>query len=511
MLGTTILPICVAAMLLIFLFMAGPAYAVDLTDIDGHWGEDDIRELVALGAIHGYPDGTYRPEHTITRAEFCSVIFGALDLTQVEGHTFPDTAGHWGEGRIEALVRNEVINIVLYGDTYGPEGEITREEIAMMTVRMLGEATGVTAIPFDDAGEVTSGYHSYVAEAYGREIILGYPDGTFRPGGSATRAEAAAMAMRVLRLLPDDPDPEPDPVTLDAIEVTLADDALGIGEATQATALALYSDASSADVTDEAEWSSSDEGVASVSAAGMVEAIAVGDADILAEYGGETDSATVLVEDRPTIENISVFQGRTGAFAKLTTGAHPDDPATGEILWVASRIGTASNDIEVELYNAGAGKSLRVDVIDTRVTVQLETAGDGTVISTATEVAEAVNAHADAGGLLTAEARNAYVVREEEGSLSGGQTIQLNVRWSADVDLVGDEHYFLLNGVPAATIIRLWGMDHAVYPVWNNVELHPVDDGDEFTIETGALADESTGVPSGGSVWRYDGTVWTKQ
>lgn len=196
---------CFPLVVLILLLWAQVAQAYELTDITGHWAEDDIRDLIDLGAITGYPDRTYRPENSITRAEFSSVIRGALALPEAVGDSFSDTAGHWAEGRIEALVQAGVINEHLYGDTYSPDGYITREEIAMMTVRMLGSLTGATDIPFSDASEIGWGYETYVAEAYGRGIIRGYPDGTFRPGGTATRAEAAVMAIRAVRIWVSEP------------------------------------------------------------------------------------------------------------------------------------------------------------------------------------------------------------------------------------------------------------------------------------------------------------------
>ncbi len=192
------------AMVMVCLFIlcaAAVAGAVELSDIEGHWAENDIRELVGIGAITGYLDGTYRPEGTITRAEFSSVLRGALGLEEAAGATFADITGHWGQGRIEALVQDGVIDTALYGSNYEPDGHITREEISMMTVRMLGEMTGATEIPFIDAGTVGEGFQPYVAEAYARQIIYGYPDHTFRPRGTATRAEAAVMAIRALRIL----------------------------------------------------------------------------------------------------------------------------------------------------------------------------------------------------------------------------------------------------------------------------------------------------------------------
>ena len=245
----------IIGILLMILFIPSVVVAVALPDITGHWAEDDIRELVALGAITGYPDGYYRPEGTITRAEFSSVLRGALGLEEVPGTFFSDTIGHWGEGRIEALIRAGVIDTHLYGEHYHPDGPITREEIAMMTVRMLGNITGATEIPFADENQVGAGYEVYVAEAYARGIIRGYPDGTFRPKGTATRAEAAVMAIRALRMfgvvdeepVPGEPPVEPvlitDPVihyfTADQSTITAGETAALSWEVSEAVVVAI--------------------------------------------------------------------------------------------------------------------------------------------------------------------------------------------------------------------------------------------------------------------------------
>ena len=204
---------------LLILFTASVAGAAALPDVADHWAEGEIRQLVGIGAITGYPDGTYKPEDTITRAEFSSVMWGALGLHEAEGAMFPDTDGHWGQGRIEALIQDGIIDTELFEQHYGPDDPITREEIAMMTVRMLDGGTGTTDIPFTDAGEIGTGFREYVAEAYGQGIITGYPDDTFRPSGTATRAEAAVMAIRTLRIadlvdeevIEEEPEPEPEP------------------------------------------------------------------------------------------------------------------------------------------------------------------------------------------------------------------------------------------------------------------------------------------------------------
>lgn len=188
----------VALVLAVLLFSVSVAGASALPDVEGHWAESEIRQLVGQGAISGYPDGTYKPENTITRAEFSSVLCGALGLDEAEGATFLDIDDHWARGRIEALIQEGIINTALYDEQYGPDDPITREEIAMMTVRMVDTNQAVSEMPFDDVDEISQGYEEYIARAYSKGIVTGYQDDTVRPGGTATRAEAAVMAVRAL-------------------------------------------------------------------------------------------------------------------------------------------------------------------------------------------------------------------------------------------------------------------------------------------------------------------------
>ncbi len=189
----------IAVLLMLLLCSFSTVNASSLLDVENHWAESEIRQLVGMGAITGYPDGTYRPQDTITRAEFSSVLWGALGLEAAEGNTFTDTYGHWGQGRIEALIHKGIIDTELYEQHYGPNEPITREEIGMMTVRILGDEIEEGNIPFVDAGKISKGFREYVTDAYKQGIITGYPDNTFRPLGTATRAEAAVMAIRALR------------------------------------------------------------------------------------------------------------------------------------------------------------------------------------------------------------------------------------------------------------------------------------------------------------------------
>src|SRR5690606_8635404 len=68
-----------------------------LTDIEDHWAEADTLRLVSLGAIEGYPDGTFRPEQSITRAEFVKLVAESLGLDSRSdaGSLFADAIPDW--------------------------------------------------------------------------------------------------------------------------------------------------------------------------------------------------------------------------------------------------------------------------------------------------------------------------------------------------------------------------------------------------------------------------------
>ena len=80
-----------AAALLIPAAAAAPASGqkAKLSDIQGHWAQQQIEQAVSEGWVNGYPDGTFRPDETITQAEFTKLLLAAFQLT-------PDSdAGTW--------------------------------------------------------------------------------------------------------------------------------------------------------------------------------------------------------------------------------------------------------------------------------------------------------------------------------------------------------------------------------------------------------------------------------
>lgn len=172
--------------------------SVSLNDISGHWAQAAIRELVAAGAIKGYPDGSFRPDQIITRAEFATVLVKALELPVNNSKAFADTTGHWAGEAISTAYAAGIIS-GYNNQSFGPDDPITREQMAVMVVKALRLSNVRGSVSFADSGKVSPWAKETVAAAYESQLISGYPDKTFRPGNQASRAEAVAIITRALK------------------------------------------------------------------------------------------------------------------------------------------------------------------------------------------------------------------------------------------------------------------------------------------------------------------------
>src|SRR5690606_34341650 len=85
----------------------------DLKDIDGSWAKEDIVNLVAAGVISGYPDGTFKPNQTITREEMVVVLSRIVNLSSVEKDTtkghFNDLNGAYAANEIEEAAQASIV------------------------------------------------------------------------------------------------------------------------------------------------------------------------------------------------------------------------------------------------------------------------------------------------------------------------------------------------------------------------------------------------------------------
>lgn len=169
-------------------------------DLKGHWSEANVRELVMLGAIKGYPDNTFRPNASVTRAEFVTSIVKAFRLDARNGQPFADTAGHWAKDAIATAVAAGLVNGYSDG-RFGPDDALTREQMAWIVVRVaeLAEKTN-GGVSFTDSSDISYWARTALATAIVNGLIKGYEDGSVRPNAHATRAEAVAVMIRALSL-----------------------------------------------------------------------------------------------------------------------------------------------------------------------------------------------------------------------------------------------------------------------------------------------------------------------
>lgn len=174
----------------------------EFTDIKGHWAEASIRELVTLGAVNGYPDNTFKPENSITRAEFVTIIVKAFHLKVQDSKSFADTSNHWAYREIATAAAHGVVNG--YDDnTFGPDDLITREQMATIVTRAAQINLADNPVSFTDGSDISDWARTALATAAAKGLITGYEDGTVKPKTNSTRAEAVTVILRALQLSVD--------------------------------------------------------------------------------------------------------------------------------------------------------------------------------------------------------------------------------------------------------------------------------------------------------------------
>ncbi|MEC0129235.1 SwmB domain-containing protein [Paenibacillus pabuli] len=186
------------------------SHPVSYRDTASHWAKDVIGELSAKWIINGQNGTLYVPDQQITRAEFATLVAKGLGLPgdyssaqQFRDVRYGDISGAY----IGAAAKAGIITGNTDG-TFRPDHLITREQMAIMMVRALdygGQPTVLkssaasTLSKFKDNKKIQS--KDAVAKAVQEGIIQGMTSKTFEPQGNATRAQAAVMLKRVLDTL----------------------------------------------------------------------------------------------------------------------------------------------------------------------------------------------------------------------------------------------------------------------------------------------------------------------
>lgn len=186
----------------------GGVGVVDFTDIAGSWAEDYIVEANARGLVYGY-DSVYRPDDTMTRAEFVTILYrasGSPKPSKAAG--FTDLTRDWYRDPIAWAEENQVVNGVGNGK-FDPDGPVTREQLVTILFRLSGGQSGMESTftsaydaAYTDAGQISAYAKPAVYWSIYHEILCGENSLTvptaLAPRAAATRAQIAVMIVRYL-------------------------------------------------------------------------------------------------------------------------------------------------------------------------------------------------------------------------------------------------------------------------------------------------------------------------
>jgi len=205
-----VLGVVMALVMVLTLFVVRPlsVSAAGFKDVPAdYWAKGQINYLVSKGVIAGYSDGTFKPEDPVTREQFAKMICIAKGLKEVKPATptFKDVGkDRWSFGYVEAAVKAGYIKGYADG-TFKPANSITRQELAVLGVRVLGkekEANSITQgfIFANDEDQVAKWAVGAMTIAVRPKVQLLKWDNlrNIRPTAPATRAECAHAVYSIL-------------------------------------------------------------------------------------------------------------------------------------------------------------------------------------------------------------------------------------------------------------------------------------------------------------------------
>lgn len=162
-------------------------------DIQGHWAQKQLQSWLDKGYLGGYPDGTVKPNKAITRGEYVALINRLFGFTETASISFTDVKStNWVYSEVAKAVKAGYIG-GYENNTFRASNPLTRQEAAVIAAKVLKLSTSSTTLKFKDSAQVAAWAKGAVVAAADKKIINGYPDGTFGPKKSLTRAEAVGI------------------------------------------------------------------------------------------------------------------------------------------------------------------------------------------------------------------------------------------------------------------------------------------------------------------------------
>ncbi|CAG7621199.1 hypothetical protein PAESOLCIP111_02325 [Paenibacillus solanacearum] len=208
------------------------AYAQEqqrFSDIKGHWAEATVNRLVEQGILDGFPDGTFRPDDPVTADQFVKMLLlsytnvypngehawkkefmqslsaasrGILEQDYRDFNFRPSLLGYWAKPFIDLANDLHFINKSQFADF---KANLKREQVAEIIYYTVKETEYTedetlslkSASTLGDFLSLKEREKRFVAEAYGKGIMEGYPNGYFGAGQQVTRAESLTILDRI--------------------------------------------------------------------------------------------------------------------------------------------------------------------------------------------------------------------------------------------------------------------------------------------------------------------------
>lgn len=172
------------------------------SDIQGHWASDFILGLANQNLIRGFEDGTFRPDASINRAQYASIVARAFNPTpKRDAITFPDVpANFWAKSGIDQAYRGGFISGFPDG-TFKPDQNVLRLQVLLSLVSGLGLPAADPSVlnVYSDRDTIPQNARNTIATATQQRLVVSYPDvRQINASKEATRADVSAMIYQAL-------------------------------------------------------------------------------------------------------------------------------------------------------------------------------------------------------------------------------------------------------------------------------------------------------------------------
>lgn len=219
----------ITALLIAVSVIGSNAYAALFSDSRNHWAAEYINTLSDKGIINGVSEDKFAPNGTVTRAEYLKIIMNVTGIATTDfrsGECLELNGSEWYAPYLQSALDKglipkemiasysvEIINDeitgtrAVYSGAFNGSLPITRQEMAVLTqhmyqyqqnARTMQNTVEPAKLDFEDIGSISDWALPSVELAVAQGFIFGMDNGNFEPNSTATRAQAAAIAFRVL-------------------------------------------------------------------------------------------------------------------------------------------------------------------------------------------------------------------------------------------------------------------------------------------------------------------------